>query len=117
MDGAAANTVWTWNAIGKRAGAWGLAAAANENVEGFLMNHLLHEHLPGGENGGAPPPNCDPVTGQAAWYDLRVNIEKMSAAESAARQTPPRENAPPLRYIAGKAVNLRRNIKDILTRK
>ena len=26
MDGVNPNTVWTWNAIGKRAGAWNLAA-------------------------------------------------------------------------------------------
>ncbi|MGI9306990.1 MAG: molybdopterin-dependent oxidoreductase [Gammaproteobacteria bacterium] len=82
MDGVAANTVWTWNAIGNRAGAWGLDARANENVEGFLMNHLLHENLPA-KNGARPMPNADPITGQAAWYDLRVNIEKMSETESA----------------------------------
>ena len=25
--------------------------------------------------------NSDPITGQAAWYDLRVNIEKAEAGE------------------------------------
>ena len=117
MDGAAENTVWTWNAMGKRAGAWGLQPDANENVEGFLMNHLLDENLPPEKNGARTAPNCDPITGQAAWYDLRVNIEKMSAAEAAARKPPPVAESPPLRYIAGKAVNLQRGIKDVLTRK
>ena len=115
MDGAAENTVWTWNAVGKRAGAWGLSKDANENMEGFLMNHLLHEYLPGDEN--AATPNCDPITGQAAWYDLRVRVEKMSAAEAAARKPPPPEYSPPLRHSAGKPVRLRRSMKDVLARK
>jgi len=25
--------------------------------------------------------NADPITGQAAWYDLRVKVEKAAAAE------------------------------------
>ena len=44
------------------------------------MNHLISEMLP--ENGADPLANADPVTGQAAWYDLRVRIEKTSAAEA-----------------------------------
>ncbi len=35
MDGVNPDTVWTWNAIGKRSGAWGLAADAPEIAEGF----------------------------------------------------------------------------------
>ena len=35
MDGVDANTVWTWNALGKAVGAWGLDETANESVEGF----------------------------------------------------------------------------------
>jgi anaerobic selenocysteine-containing dehydrogenase len=61
-------TVWTWNAIGKAAGAWALAPDANESQKGFLLNHLISEELPGGIS------NSDPVTGQAAWYDVRVRI-------------------------------------------
>ena len=34
-------TVWTWNAIGKRAGAWSLDANAPEAKRGFLLNHLI----------------------------------------------------------------------------
>jgi len=35
------NTVWTWNAIGKRKGAWALDEKAPEVTEGFLLNHLI----------------------------------------------------------------------------
>ena len=61
-------TVWTWNAIGKQAGAWGLAPDANEATRGFILNHLISDVLPGGVA------NSDPVTGQAGWYDVRVRI-------------------------------------------
>jgi anaerobic selenocysteine-containing dehydrogenase len=73
--GTAPGTVWTWNAIGKHKGAWKLAASAPENVDGFLLNDLIDESLPvrGGETKRA---NADPVTGQAAWFDLRVRIER-----------------------------------------
>jgi anaerobic selenocysteine-containing dehydrogenase len=70
------NTVWTWNAIGKRKGAWALDAGAKESNEGFLLNHLISELLP--EKGdGLRYSNSDPVTGQAAWFDLRVRIENV----------------------------------------
>ena len=69
------NTVWTWNAIGKRKGAWQLDPDAPEVNKGFLLNHLIHELLP--ERGdGLRWANSDPITGQAAWYDLKVSIEK-----------------------------------------
>ncbi len=71
-------TVWTWNAIGKRAGAWALREGAPETTRGFLLNHLIHELLP--EKGdGMRWSNSDPVTGQAAWYDLRVRLEPAEA--------------------------------------
>jgi sulfite dehydrogenase (quinone) subunit SoeA len=57
-------TVWTWNAIGKQPGAWGLAPAANEARKGFLLNHLISDS----------PAHSDPITGQAGWYDVRVRI-------------------------------------------
>jgi anaerobic selenocysteine-containing dehydrogenase len=68
-------TVWTWNAIGKAAGAWNLEANANECKQGFLLNHVISEELPAHE-AGAHVSNSDPVTGQAAWYDVRVRIYK-----------------------------------------
>jgi anaerobic selenocysteine-containing dehydrogenase len=75
MDGVNPETVWTWNAIGKRSGAWGLAPGADEAKKGFLLNHLISELLPERE-GGYRYSNSDPVTGQAAWYDLRVRVER-----------------------------------------
>ena len=74
-DAANADTIWTWNAIGKRAGAWGLAPNAPEARRGFLLNHLIRDLLPPKADGQRWS-NSDPVTGQAAWYDLRVRIEK-----------------------------------------
>ncbi|MFQ5433108.1 MAG: molybdopterin dinucleotide binding domain-containing protein, partial [Nitrospinota bacterium] len=67
-------TVWTWNAIGKMAGAWNLAEDADEAVKGFLLNHLITEELDW--NNGEKISNSDPITGQAAWFDLRVKITK-----------------------------------------
>ncbi len=75
MDGVNPNTVWTWNAVGKRSGAWGLDAEAKEAKRGFLLNHLIRDLMPPREDGYRYA-NSDPVTGQAAWYDLRVRIEK-----------------------------------------
>ncbi|MEN8684393.1 MAG: formate dehydrogenase, partial [Marivita sp.] len=70
------NTVWTWNAIGKRKGAWALDKDAPEATKGFLLNHLIHELLPP-KGDGLRWANSDPITGQAAWFDLRVKIEKV----------------------------------------
>ncbi len=69
------DTVWTWNAIGKRKGAWALDEGAPEATEGFLLNHLIHELQPP-RGDGMRWANSDPITGQAAWFDLRVKIEK-----------------------------------------
>jgi anaerobic selenocysteine-containing dehydrogenase len=71
----APGTVWTWNAIGKRKGAWKLAADAPEFQDGFLLNHLIDEQIPRDAD-GTRRANADPVTGQAAWFDLRVRIER-----------------------------------------
>jgi anaerobic selenocysteine-containing dehydrogenase len=73
-------TVWTWNAIGKAPGAWRLEPDANEAQRGFLLNHLISEELPAPVAGGHVS-NADPVTGQAAWYDVRVRIRPASADE------------------------------------
>ncbi len=83
-DAVNADTMWTWNAIGKRAGAWALDADAPEAEKAFLLNHLINELLPS-RGDGMRWSNSDPVTGQAAWYDLRVNIEK---AEPSKRSEP-----------------------------
>jgi sulfite dehydrogenase (quinone) subunit SoeA len=81
MEGCEAHTVWTWNAIGKMSEAWGLSKEASEATHGFLLNHLISESIPSGENGRVLT-NSDPITGQAAWYDLRVKIYKAAAGET-----------------------------------
>ncbi|MHB8453517.1 MAG: molybdopterin oxidoreductase family protein [Acidiferrobacterales bacterium] len=79
-------TVWTWNAIGKQAGAWNLEPNSNEARQGFLLNHVISEELP--RTADAPHlSNSDPVTGQAGWYDVRVRVYKADASE--ARESSP----------------------------
>ena len=82
MDGVNPHTVWTWNAIVKWAGAWALDENAAEAEKGFLLNHLIDDLLPERDDGHRYA-NADPVTGQAAWYDLRVRIEKATQSGSA----------------------------------
>ncbi|WP_109310702.1 molybdopterin oxidoreductase family protein [Ruegeria sp. AU67] len=79
------NTVWTWNAIGKRKGAWALQDDAPEATKGFLLNHLIHELLPP-KGDGLRWANSDPITGQAAWFDLKVKIEKADPPTDAESQ-------------------------------
>ena len=43
------------------------------------MNHLIHELLPP-KGDGMRWANSDPITGQAAWLDLGVRIEKADGA-------------------------------------
>lgn len=83
MKGVNSKTVWTWNAIGKRPGAWNLGEDANEATEGFLLNHLIDDRLPENEYDYRYS-NSDPVTGQAAWFDVRVKLEKVSTEEQSA---------------------------------
>ena len=81
MDGVNPDTVWTWNAIGKRSGAWNLVADSPEFTQGLPAQppDLRTAARP---DGGYDHANADPITGQAAWYDLRVRIEKAPAAEA-----------------------------------
>ena len=74
------DTVWTWNAIGKYPGAWNLSPTADEATKGFLLNHLITEELD--HEDGTRISNSDPITGQAAWYDLKVNIYKANETGS-----------------------------------
>lgn len=94
------DTVWTWNAIGKRRGAWRLAKDAPEGEQGFLLNHLISDLTPRGDYA-----NADPVTGQAAWFDLRVAIRRADSAGMSAPQFVPlpfdAKHDAPLRYGAG----------------
>ncbi|HHI70093.1 MAG TPA: formate dehydrogenase, partial [Rhodobacteraceae bacterium] len=89
------NTVWTWNAIGKRKGAWALDEGAPEATKGFLLNHIIHELLPG-KGDGLRWNNSDPVTGQAAWFDLKVKIEKVAPPDEV------QPNFPPIKSPVGK---------------
>jgi anaerobic selenocysteine-containing dehydrogenase len=107
VDGVNSDTVWTWNAIGKRRGAWGLAEDAAESNRGFLLNHAIGDLSPP-DRYGQRYSNSDPVTGQAAWFDLRVRIVKCDAAECGATepqfaplQPPPHFVAPPARLDFG----------------
>ncbi len=81
MEGVNSDTVWTWNAIGKQKGAWNLDPDAPEAKTGFLLNHVISELLPP-KGDGFRYANSDPITGQAAWYDLRVRIEKCDPEET-----------------------------------
>ncbi len=85
------HTVWTWNAIGKRRGTWALDTEAPEATDAFILNHLIDELLPS-RGDGLRWANSDPVTGQAAWFDLRVRIERISANE----QAQPHPSFPPI---------------------
>ncbi|MDT8452775.1 MAG: molybdopterin oxidoreductase family protein [Gammaproteobacteria bacterium] len=107
-------TVWTWNAIGKASGTWGLSENANESKKGFLLNHLISEELPA-HKAGDHISNSDPVTGQAGWYDVRVRIYPADPSEPkvTSPQFAPIPTAPGskkfgshwLKYFAGKKVD------------
>ena len=75
MKGVNKSTVWTWNAIGKRKGSWNLSPDAPESNRGFILNHLISDLLPK-QKDGYRYSNSDPITGQASWYDLKVNLSK-----------------------------------------
>ncbi len=122
MEGIQEDTVWTWNAIGKARGTWGLSEDANEANEGFLLNHLIDELLPK-DLYDRPVANADPVTGQAAWYDLCVKISPANGSNDGVQPLyEPRIKAvqqdadATLRYQSHKAVHLKRSFKDIITR-
>jgi anaerobic selenocysteine-containing dehydrogenase len=109
VEGVNADTVWTWNAVGRRAGAANLAVDSAESSRAFMLNHLIAELLPP-QPDGMRYANADPITGQAAWYDLRVRLEKAEPAEAGetaprfvALKRPPGMMEPPdiLRYGAG----------------
>ena len=67
--------------------------------DGFLLNHLISDLTPKGDYA-----NADPVTGQAAWFDLRVAIRRVDAQPEMLPQFAPLHSAEaderPLRYGA-----------------
>lgn len=81
ITGVNPHTVWTWNAIGKRKGAWGLTDDAPESNQGFLLNHVIADTLLPAKGSGYRYSNSDPVTGQAAWFDLRVKVYRCQPEE------------------------------------
>jgi anaerobic selenocysteine-containing dehydrogenase len=95
VEGVNPDTVWTWNALGKRRGAGMLDHDAPEATRGFLLNHVIADLLPPDAQDRRSA-NCDPITGQAAWFDLRVRLRKCAATElcQSAPQLPPL-TAPP----------------------
>jgi sulfite dehydrogenase (quinone) subunit SoeA len=93
MDALNPATVWTWNAVAKRRGAWALDEGAPEAEKSALLNHLIHELLPP-KGDGLRWANSDPITGQAAWYDLRVRIEKAPAGQSVSYPAHPAQISP-----------------------
>ncbi len=112
VDGVNPQTVWTWNAIGKRRGAWGLKDDAGESSRGFLLNHIIGDRLPGSEGRYS---NSDPVTGQAAWFDLKVRIEKCRPEEAGFTEPrferlarPPHSSDPPEKLSFGVEFRARR---------
>jgi len=124
MDGVNPDTVWTWNAIGKQRGTWGLDADANESMDGFLLNHLIDEFAPADDD-GAERSNSDPVTGQAAWFDLRVRIERdaeqahgTEPSAEPARTLPGMDAAPArLRFHTHRPARIARRLGDLLLRR
>jgi hypothetical protein len=48
---------------------------ARESKDSFLLNDLISDLLPANLS-KQDYANSDPVTGQAAWYDLRVSVRK-----------------------------------------
>ena len=60
---------------------WNLDPKSPETEKGFIINHIIPDLLPKKED-GYNYSNSDPITGQAAWYDLKVKIIKCNAIES-----------------------------------
>ena len=75
------------------------SADAPEARKGFLLNHLISELLPP-KGDGLRWSNSDPITGQAAWFDLRVSIRKTGKqAFSSPQFAPLSENEPKVRVL------------------
>lgn len=90
MHAVNSKTVWTWNAVGKRSGAWRLDTSAPEVKNGFLLNHLIPDR-----NQTDELANADPITGQAAWFDLKVRLKPALPEESGSFPEFPKLEEPP----------------------
>lgn len=87
------NSVWTWNAIGKMSGTWGLKPDAEEGREAFILNHVIPHSL---KTGTREFLYGDPVTGHLAWFDTKVKVYR---AEDQSPRTEPAYAVEPLPYI------------------
>ncbi len=96
------NSVWTWNAIGKMKGAWGLKPEAEEGHQGFLLNHVIPHSI---NIGGREIYYGDPITGHLAWFDTKVKVYK---AEDQTPETYPQFEIEPLDYIKERWVEVLR---------
>ncbi|AZO09856.1 formate dehydrogenase [Mesorhizobium sp. M3A.F.Ca.ET.080.04.2.1] len=118
IDGVNPDTVWTWNAIGKRRGSWGLKDDAAESNRGFLLNHIIADQTAADANGKRYS-NSDPVTGQAAWFDVRVRIARCERQEAGFTEPqferfsqPPDVEPPPDVLRFGAALRIKREAAE-----
>src|SRR5256885_16926170 len=72
MEGVEANTVWTWNAVGRQAGTAGGGENARGTPAGVLLNHFVSGVLPQRAGDERPPLNTMPGTRHAPWGELRA---------------------------------------------
>ena len=84
MDGVNPDTCWTWNAIGKRAGAWHLTPDAPGSDESVSCNHLIDELLPERE-GGYRYANADPGNRPGGLVRSARAIERAPPAKPSMR--------------------------------
>ncbi len=95
------NSVWTWNAIGKMKGAWGLKPDAEEGSKGFLLNHVIPHSI---KIDGKEIYYGDPITGHLAWFDTKVKVYRAEPSE----ETEPAYSVEPLPYIKERWIPLLR---------
>ena len=86
------NSVWTWNAIGKMKGTWGLKPDAEEGEKGFILNHVIPHSIKIEER---EIYYGDPITGHLAWFDTKVKVYKAEPPD----KTEPIYEVEPLPYI------------------
>ena len=89
MDAQNPLTVWTWNAIGKRPGAWALDPRSPEATRGFLLNHLIPERLP---RTAPPTPTRSPARPPGT---TSASASSASPPEPAQRPAFPPQASPP----------------------
>ena len=71
---------------------------APEGTKGFLLNHIISQLLPEKPNGYRYA-NADPITGQAAWFDLRVRIEKAEPEQAGVVSEPQFDTIKPMSTV------------------